>query len=478
MSGRDLFDSSLWRDNRSTSVFYRFIASLRKMIRDEVEKATATHKLIRVLRDRKKLVRCYTQNIDGLETRENLCVEMERGKGNRSRFTKKAAALVRNMANVRPGKSLDGGCEVVQLHGDLVMLRCTICQKTFDWEESDREALCLHGKAPDCPSCTNQNQDRRDRGKRGTPVGILRPNVVLYGEEHPSADLLSSIVTHDMGLKPDVLLILGTSLKVHGLKALVKEFAKSVHANKMGKGRVIFVNLTKPPISVWGGVIDYWVGMDCDEWVRDVRARRPDLWQKQAELELKVTKNIQPRTPRKSKDKKYVPRLDGEKENQEITAATVKVPKTPSKKAETMLRTPRSILGSTSANITNNFKEDSSPGASRVVGQTLSKTVQLPTPPNSKRKYRKEDSFGQEMKGLDELDADVLTTPSKRRRMEVTVWEEDELLSSGGKADSEGQPVWLCRRRMSDVEVQIMLSNASNSLTPPLTKKREMAGEC
>ena len=440
VSGKELFDSSLWRNERSTSVFYKFIASLRKMIRDEVKKATATHKLIRVLRDRKKLVRCYTQNIDGLETRENLCTEMERGRGNRSRFTKKSAALVRNVANVRPGKSLDGGCEVVQLHGDLLMLRCTICQKTFDWEESDRETLCLHGKAPDCPNCTNLNQDRRDRGKRGTTVGILRPNVVLYGEEHPSADLLSSITTYDIGLKPDLLLILGTSLKVHGLKALVKEFAKSVHANKIGKGRVVFVNLTKPPSSVWDGVIDHWVGMDCDEWVRDVRARRPDLWQSQAELELKVTKNIQPRTPRKSKDK-YVPRLNGEKENQEITGATVKVPKTPSRKADTMPRTPRSILGSTSGNLTNGFNEGSSTVASRVVGQTSAKTVQLPTPPNSKRKYRKEDSFDQETKDLDELDADVLTTPSKRRRMEVAVWEEDEVSSSGGKADMEGQPV-------------------------------------
>ena len=52
----------------------------------------------------------------------------------------------------------------------------------------------------------------------------------------------------------------------------------------------MFVNLGRPAESVWGGVIDWWVGMDCDEWVGDLRDRRPEMWMRQTELKVKVTK--------------------------------------------------------------------------------------------------------------------------------------------------------------------------------------------
>jgi NAD-dependent histone deacetylase SIR2 len=87
--------------------------------------------------------------------------------------------------------------------------------------------------------------------------------------------MISPLITHDLGLGPDVLLIMGTSLKVHGLKIMVKEFAKAVHTKG---GKVIFVNRTKPPESTWGDVIDYWVEWDCDEWVLDLKERRADIW--------------------------------------------------------------------------------------------------------------------------------------------------------------------------------------------------------
>jgi NAD-dependent SIR2 family protein deacetylase len=69
------------------------------------------------------------------------------------------------------------------------------------------------------------------------------------------------IVTHDLSIGPDVLLILGTSFRVHGLKFMVKEFGKAVHRKS---GKVTFVNKTKPPESIWGDVIDYWEEWDCD----------------------------------------------------------------------------------------------------------------------------------------------------------------------------------------------------------------------
>jgi len=58
-----------------------------------------------------------------------------------------------------------------------------------------------------------------------------------------------------------MLLILSTSIQVHGLKVLVREFAKAVHDRG---GKVVFMNFTKPPESVWADVLDFWVQWDCD----------------------------------------------------------------------------------------------------------------------------------------------------------------------------------------------------------------------
>jgi len=121
----------------------------------------------------------------------------------------------------------------------------------------------------------------------------LRPDIVLYGEEHPSAHLVGPLITHDLSLGPDVLLILGTSLRVHGLKVMVREFAKAVHGRG---GKVIFVNQTKPPESVWGDVIDYHVQWDCDAWVEDLKERRPEVWLPQGMASERGTKEDKPKT--------------------------------------------------------------------------------------------------------------------------------------------------------------------------------------
>lgn len=290
LKGKDLFSSSVWKDALSTSTFYAFIASLRQKINRGVKQASRAHGFIRALRDGNRLIRCYTQNIDGLEAREGLCTDMDRGQGCRTRFSRNSMQLPRSPARCFPGGDLDGGCEVVQLHGNLEVLKCSFCRATCNWEEQGREARFLLGEAATCPSCEALAQERQDQGKRSTKIGTLRPNIVLYGEENPSADMIGKLSVYDLGLAPDLLLILGTSLQVHGLKLLVREFAKAVHAKGKGKGKVILVNLSKPSGSIWKDVIDYWVSMDCDEWVDSVRVYRPDLWHRQTELDAQRRK--------------------------------------------------------------------------------------------------------------------------------------------------------------------------------------------
>lgn len=240
---------------------------------NEVQNTTETHKFLKVLRDGGRLVRNYTQNIDRLEEKEGLVTDILQGPGNRARFHSKTQREPRP-AEIDSDSAHCGGVEVVLLHGSLDKLRCGICAKLSDWDE-ERGGITLAGRAPDCPSCTQYNATRTGKGRRGLAVGRLRPDIVLYGEEHPQSTLISPLVTHDIGLAPDILLIMGTSLKVHGLKVMVREFAKAVHTKG---GKVIFVNNTKPSESAWGDVIDYWVQWDCDAWVLDVKQRRSDIW--------------------------------------------------------------------------------------------------------------------------------------------------------------------------------------------------------
>ncbi|EGX96989.1 Sir2 family protein [Cordyceps militaris CM01] len=329
MKGRDLFDVSVWADPVRTQVFYTFATSLRQKIRDA--EPTGSHRFISHLRNRGKLVRCYTQNIDQIEEKVGLSTSLIDGPGNRGRFSRRSTAnkdQLAKMVDEVSSKELPGsqssespgsdsatpqasqaslpeapsqtdpeasscdaknsalpatlkkepsqsGVECVFLHGSLELLRCFLCAQVCSWDDEDREIATLTGQQPECPRCAGAAAAREEKGKRALGVGKLRPDIVLYGEEHPNAHLISPIITHDLALYPDMLLILGTSLRVHGLKVMVREFAKTVHSKG---GKVVFVNFTKPPESSWGDIIDFWIQWDCDAWVDDLQARVPKLW--------------------------------------------------------------------------------------------------------------------------------------------------------------------------------------------------------
>ncbi|THH19042.1 hypothetical protein EW146_g2049 [Bondarzewia mesenterica] len=283
LKGRDLFDAALFRDSTSTSVFYTFISQLKQSV--DTATPSPTHHFIKTLDAKKRLLRSYTQNIDGLEERAGLLGSSSQeakvnGKGKSKIKTKE----VRN----------------VQLHGDIHRVRCTFCSADLP---CTREHLKLfdQGLPPDCPECTARSEARLARSARPLKVGTLRPAIVLYDEAHPLGDDIGAIQTADIARKPDLLIIMGTSLKVHGFKKLVKDFAKAVHANaptaadrtsaksvaRTLAGKVIFVNKTAPG-SEWNGIIDYHVDGETDAWVErvvdDWKKARPVDWETQKTL--------------------------------------------------------------------------------------------------------------------------------------------------------------------------------------------------
>lgn len=92
-----------------------------------------------------------------------------------------------------------------------------------------------------------------------------------------------------------MLIIMGTSLKVHGLKKLVKDFARTIHSSTSPSGassskkpfKVIFVNKTAPGAE-WTDIIDYHISGETDRWtakvIEDWKKMKPADWEIQQTL--------------------------------------------------------------------------------------------------------------------------------------------------------------------------------------------------
>lgn len=261
-SGQDMFDISLFREEEKISVFASFMESLYSHTIQA--KPTKTHEFIAHLKNRGKLLRCYTQNIDGLE--EMLGLQMSNSRDVEQSFSSQ-------------WKNLD----VVQLHGDLTTLSCTQCFKVFSWSRYWKRCL-KNGELPVCPKCLEKNNRRSSEGKRCLGhSGMLRPNIVLYGENHPNADFITQGLNLDINRgKADLFLIMGTSLKVDGVKRLVKTISKQVHDRG---GLVILVNKTTIGDGSWHGIIDYQIEADCDQWVTELKKHMSDFFLTQQQLD-------------------------------------------------------------------------------------------------------------------------------------------------------------------------------------------------
>ncbi|WWC89252.1 uncharacterized protein L201_004172 [Kwoniella dendrophila CBS 6074] len=307
-NGKELFSSGLFSNPITTSIFYTFIAELYKECLKA--KPTLTHEFISKLNNNKKLLRSYTQNVDGLERRLGL-ESGGRGKGFKKKETKN-----------------------IELHGDLQRVRCILCQKDFPTNKDWLKSFQL-GQAPECPACLERCESRMARSARATSVGTLRPSIVLYDEPHPLGDDIGSLQTYDLSRQPDLLLIMGTSLKVHGLKRLVKEFAKSVHSlntpseNKRQnkKGIVVFVNATPPAAKEWEGIIDYHIQGETDKWVQKVeeewRTIKPSDWETQTRLDGEMIVTAKPRPIKgKGRPKVIKPLVESDKLNEPVQLPT------------------------------------------------------------------------------------------------------------------------------------------------------------
>lgn len=321
IKGQDLFDISLFRNNTTLSIFCTFMEGLYK--HSLQAKATETHRFIKTLKDKNKLLRCYTQNIDSLEKTINLECGIDSSKFNE----------IENSS----GKSFRenwNSLDVVQLHGNLHKLSCTQCYSHYDWTPQTQRML-KDGENPECENCYLKYQERLYSGKRLTgSIGILRPDIVLYGENHPQSEILARGLNVDIGMKCDCLLIMGTSLKVDGVKKLVRSLSKNIRDRG---GKVIFVNKT-PLSKQWAHMVDYQVLGDCDAFVRVLKTEIPDLFLTQEQLDSKkLNAKNSSATIKREMTKKFVDAIKQEIKQEIKSEDVLTPPSTPSKNRTVLL---------------------------------------------------------------------------------------------------------------------------------------------
>ena len=215
-SGKELFDASVYKDDSSTSSFHDMVRKLSRMASNA--KPTSFHHLLARLSSEGRLLRLYTQNVDGLET---------------------------ELPPLRTEVPLNHKApwpQTIQLHGGLEKMICQKCRHVSDFEPD----LFDGPVPPSCPECEAQDHARTTHaGKRSHGVGKLRPRMVLYNEHNPDEEAIGAVTAADFRTRPDAVVVVGTSMKIPAVRRIVHEMCSIVRDRK--EGTTIWINRDPEP---------------------------------------------------------------------------------------------------------------------------------------------------------------------------------------------------------------------------------------
>lgn len=276
-SGKDLFDASVYQDDSSTSSFHDMVRSL--SVQTKEAKPTPFHHLLATLAQEGRLLRLYSQNVDGIDTSlPPLKTEVP--------FPKKGPYP-----------------KTVQLHGGLNHMVCTKCHTVSDFDPN----MFKGPVPPECPQCIETDQIRALIEKRSHGIGRLRPRMVLYNEHHPDDEAIGSCTSSDLRTRPDAIIVAGTTLKVPGVRRIVREMCAVVRDRR--DGVTIWINNDPEPVgkdleNSW----DIVVKGPCDEVARHAampKWNESNTWKEATNDEVEKAKErkavvVVPQTPKKA----------------------------------------------------------------------------------------------------------------------------------------------------------------------------------
>ncbi|MCJ1388620.1 hypothetical protein MMC18_001467 [Xylographa bjoerkii] len=216
-SGKHLFDASVYQTDSSTSSFHDMVRSLSHLV--SAAEPTAFHQMLSTLGHEGRLLRLYTQNVDGIDV------------------------ALPSLETSVPLSTKGPWPRTVQLHGGLEKMVCSKCNHL-----SDFEPLLFDGPEPPlCKVCVETDKVRTDHaGKRSHGIGRLRPRIVLYNEHNPDEDAIGAVVGSDLRSRPDAVIVVGTSMKIPGVRRIVREMCGVVRGRR--DGIAVWVNRDAPPL--------------------------------------------------------------------------------------------------------------------------------------------------------------------------------------------------------------------------------------
>jgi NAD-dependent histone deacetylase SIR2 len=244
-SGKDLFDASVYQDDTSTSTFHDMVRTLSHHTKSA--QPTAFHHLLATLAQEGRLMRLYTQNVDGIDT------------------------SLPPLSTQVPLPKKGPWPKTVQVHGGLDYMVCSKCSTLapFDAEQFNGPS------PPPCPTCVENDEIRQCADKRSHGIGRLRPRMVLYNEHNPDDESIGSCAAYDMRMRPDAVIVAGTTLKVPGVRRIAREMCNIVRDRRDG----VTVWLNNDPEPMGKDLEDKWdlvVKGPCDEVARHANMRRWD----------------------------------------------------------------------------------------------------------------------------------------------------------------------------------------------------------
>ncbi|KAL8869590.1 MAG: hypothetical protein Q9174_004165 [Haloplaca sp. 1 TL-2023] len=216
-SGKQLFDASVYQTDSATTSFHSMVRGLSQLASQA--KPTAFHHLLATLGEQGRLMRLYTQNVDGIDT------------------------SLTPLATSVPLATRGPWPRTIQLHGGLEKMVCSKCNHLSDFQP----ALFDGPQPPPCTQCVAADDVRTNQaGKRSHGIGRLRPRIVLYNEANPDDEAIGTVVSSDLRARPDAVIVVGTSMKIPGVRRIVREMCGVVRSRR--DGLTVWVNHDPPPI--------------------------------------------------------------------------------------------------------------------------------------------------------------------------------------------------------------------------------------